>query len=145
MPSEPKWKVGDSVVVEVARMSTRPNQAPRIEHEIVTKVARKYFYTSQPESKGRWDERGFEIETGIQKPRDPNYTNYLDHAYTPAEWEEKQLRDELFARISELNKEIDTEISWRWSGKKKWSTARLMELRMVLEGVAADKEVVSLD
>lgn len=140
--SEPRWRVGDPVVISRPIYSS-PHGKRAIEHATVARVARKYFYVGQ--EKGRWDEEGYEIENGRQKPQDPNYTNYLAHAYTLAEWEEKQLRDTWLAKVSELSKELNIGISWSWSGKKKWSTARLRELVLVLECVVADNAVVSLD
>lgn len=138
---ELKWKVGDPVVI--SRPTHYYGGEPTIERTTVARVARKYFYIGQ--EKGRWDEEGYEIETGTQKPRDPNFTNYLAHAYTPAEWEEKRLRDVYLARIRELGKELDTEVHWSWSGQKKWTTARLRQLVVLLECVVADGVDVNLD
>lgn len=142
MTTEPKWKVGDRVVVVKPRYSH--HSEPSVEYTTVDRVARKYFYVGKV--KGRWDEEGYEIATGIEKPHDSNYTNNLGHAYTPAEYTEKQIRDALFEQIRKYSKLSDTQISFSsWSGRKKWKTERLQDLAAVLQLVVADDVEVHLD
>lgn len=135
--TEPKWKVGDPVVIEKPGYSHHGK--PTVEHATVDRVARKYFYVGQV--KGRWDEVGYEIATGTEKPDSSGYSNYLGHAYTPLEWEDKQQRDRLFEKIREHGNRgtglID--ISWSWGNREKWSTNRLRDLVVLLECVAADQ------
>ncbi|QZE10374.1 hypothetical protein SEA_SCOOBYDOOBYDOO_23 [Mycobacterium phage ScoobyDoobyDoo] len=82
-------KVGDTLIVEPARVGRYDN---RESYEVVvTKVARKYFTARRPEDlekdpRASYRDIQFEIETGLQKPKDPNYRSYLDQAYTEQDW-----------------------------------------------------------
>lgn len=143
MSTEPKWKVGDPVVIELSRYHYHHAEAyePKLSHGTVTKVARKYFTVeittvhtrfSSDETYTHTDTDQFEIVNGLQRC-DPNFTNYRDRAYTPLEWEDEQLRQRLKAKLRELNFSVS---SIRGFGQKPidtWSTAHLIELVDLIE------------
>lgn len=132
-------KVGDVIVVEQPSYSNGAD--PVVTREIVTRLARKYLYVGKV--KGRYDEIGYEIATGVQKSQDRNYTSYLATAYTPIQWEEEALRRDLLGRIRDHKSVF---LDRGWSGPERtWPTARLMELVVLLDGVRDELAKTDLD
>jgi hypothetical protein len=129
-----KWNVGDEIIVEHAAFGRIGRTSARTTTETITRVARKYFYINKNEY---GDEQAFEIETGIERPRNPNYRNYLAHAYTPEGWNEKKVRDHVLEQIREHK------VTWGYTGtwnERDWSVDHLREFLKLLDRVKAGGE-----
>lgn len=90
--------VGDEVIVE------GPSRGRRLERSIervpVDRVARKYFYVR----KGSWNELAFEISTGLERVKDPNYPQHNNsRAYTPQAYEEEMRSRDLWRRLRDYD------------------------------------------
>lgn len=145
------WKVGDPVIIDKARLNRYTPNEP--EYGTVTKVARKYFHVRTELVRDNFSGTGtyaitndyvFEIATGIQKPTNPDYTSYLDHAYTPQQWEAKQYRDRVEARLREDHRVFggnsDSTLCLHH-----WSDGELLELVELLDRVKARRDQKDLD
>lgn len=143
-------KVGDQIVVERSRY--RPSDAIRIKHGTVIKVARKYFTVEFVEvvtnfqgedtyTRRSTDE--FEIATGIQRG-DPNYTQYRDHAYTPADYQVMLYERDLLLKLREDHRVYGGN-SDSTMILNRWSTGHLVELLDLLDRVKADQRIKELD
>jgi len=148
------WKVGDPVVVEVAQYYHRQGQPyePKLKYGTVIKVARKYFtveFVEQRESFSgiEWREHRstdeYSIATGVQRPKNPDFTQYLDNAYSPEGWESEQFRRGVSRRIREDHK-VHSDFLGTMN-LRKWSDAHLVELLDLLERVKAEDEKTELD
>lgn len=142
-----EWRVGDPVIIEKSQYHHRNGQPyePQLAHGTVVKVARKYFTVETTGERGAltWtNSHQFEIATGRQRPDNPNFTNNLDHVYTPAGWEAQVNRREIVRGIREhgVHGEFVGTLQLR-----KWSDGHLVELLDLLDRVKADAAVTNLD
>lgn len=93
--SEPKFKVGDTVIVRASYNESRYGDK-QWEDQIV-KVGRKYVYL-----KGRYyyeSKTAFDATTGHQKPS--QYTGNQRTIYTLADWSARQRRSEIVAALKD--------------------------------------------
>lgn len=60
---EPKFKVGDKVIVFRDNWNRGRNAEPNVDERTVSRVGRQYVYVGEQS----WNERAFEIGTGFEK------------------------------------------------------------------------------
>lgn len=149
--TEQKWNVGDPVVIEKAKYNCQTE--PDLVHGTVVKIARKYFTAEivttfsrfgGDDAYTRTTTDQFEIVGGRQRPVNPQYTSYLDHAYTPQEWESQVFRRAQAKRLREDHRvygfNSDSTLQ-----PDRWSDGHLVELLDLLDRVKAHNETKDLD
>ncbi|ACH62033.1 hypothetical protein MYRNA_25 [Mycobacterium phage Myrna] len=148
-------KVGDPIVIEKSEHRHSKDDRPLPVYEgKVTKVARKYFTVeyfisygwSDDPTRGHTNEEQFEIATGRERPKNPDFTNYLDRAYTPEAWQEELYSREIRKKLREDHR------FWGSSGNDgtvanlgKLTLLEQVELLAFLDRVKERQQKVDLD
>lgn len=130
------WKVGDPVIVELKQYTNRRDDGPRPTCTgIVTKVARKYFTVAL---EGTNDPEQFDIATGWERPKNPDFTNYLDQAFTPEGYEAELVRRDVLRRLADEHRfhgQPGSTLNLNF-----WADVHLVELLALLDRVKAAAE-----
>jgi hypothetical protein len=88
---------------------------------------------------------GSRSRTGVRSRATRTTPAIWPKAYTPHQWETKQVRDALLEKLQEHGVRWADSYSKKTFQSKNFTSARLMELLHLVEGVAADNTMTDLD